>query len=557
MKKSLKVSSYFAVLIIMAVSFAGCGGGGGGKSLDNVLAPTDEVVNGNITPYQNEDPEEIADHPAADVGAFDSDPIAAFSNGDTIATSNAKWLDMSTCMGCHSETYNKFLATGHNLAWAKKEASFIARANATPARKYCVQCHTVTAPFLDLNENHIFEAAEGEFGAFGLSPAAATSSTSLVFGGTLGSNSFTSVLDVDDEFKGIQCENCHGPASLHNGDKGRIVSGYQAYSATTCDYCHDQNMEWKKSGHAVAKEASHGSSSCTPCHNAEGFVEYADHVNANTEIDIMEWLASGLKTVDGGDAEGQGAHNINCAACHDPHSKYNEAQLRLPPEKLCLSCHDSRKKIRGSYTSRSASNNQPHHNLQGRILNGKGIINAEGKMLWDSNGFLCDNSVEASTAAGCTTANYIETIVTPLKPTMGDTTCVDCHMYASGDLMGHTFKPRTEACEVCHTSMDASSVIGVMQADYQRKFNALKTRLDKAAAALDTVQAKAEENAGTDIVTIDDVTAAVTAAKITAFQNAEWNLVYLEFDGSSGVHGKDAANYAFTETDKILKSLGF
>ncbi|MFH1538281.1 MAG: cytochrome c3 family protein [bacterium] len=522
MKKHLKISPYIAVLVVLAiVSLAGCGGG---KSASSVMAPTDESILGNYTPFQNESPDEIADKEAADIGAFDADPVTTFSGGDDIASSGADFEDMATCANCHSDTYNDFLATGHNLAWSKKEAMFGA--------KYCLLCHTVTGPFLDLDGDHVLDIADGEYAPFGLTSLYATATGVFGYPPPVSTGTFTAVTDIDDELKGIQCENCHGPAGLHDGDKSKIVTGYQAYGAKTCDYCHSQNEEWVKSGHAVSKAASHGSDSCTPCHTAEGFVEYVAYTKTSTNDDVMYFIeASGLKTVDGGDAEGQGAHNVNCAACHDPHEKSNEYQLRLPPEELCITCHNGRKKLPGD-------SHAPHHNPQGRVLNGQGPINANGEMLWDTGGkYLCSNN-EESTAAACGTSNYYLTTATTIDPVMGDTTCVDCHMYTlSHQLYGHLFKPRTEACVECHSTMDAANVIGIIQGDFTKKWDALEARYDTAAIV----------HAATPF----------TGSQLTLYTNIRWNLDYLDYDGSKGIHNKDLANTAFEYTDTMLKSLGY
>ncbi|MFH1537523.1 MAG: cytochrome c3 family protein [bacterium] len=535
MKKHLKTSPFIAVFIALAIiSLAGCGGG---KSASSVMAPTDESLLLNYTPFQNESPDEIADKDAADIGAFDADPVTTFSGGDDIASSGADFEDMATCANCHSDTYNDFLATGHNLAWSKKEAMFQAYASSSP---YCLMCHTVTGPFLDIDGDHVLDIADGEYAPFGLTSLYATATGEFGYPPPVSTGTFTSVTDIDDELKGIQCENCHGPAGLHDGDKSKIVTGYQAYGAKTCDYCHSQNEEWVKSGHAVAKKASHGSSSCTPCHNAEGFVEYAEYTKTSTKDDIVYFIDQGFRTVAGGDAEGQGAHNINCAACHDPHEKSNEYQLRLPPEELCITCHKGRKKL-------PSDSRAPHHNLQGRVLNGQGPINTDGEMLWNTGGkYLCSNNEESS-ATACGTSTYYKTVATTIKPVMGDTTCVDCHMYTvSHQVYGHTFKPRSESCLDCHSTMDAANVIGIIQGDFKIKYDALLAR-----AKLVTPTSYGDDATKVSCEDVSD------AAKKTLCQNVVYNLKYLDYDGSKGIHNKDLANAAFEYTDSMLKSLGY
>lgn len=529
-------------------------GGCGGKGIDNVMAPTDNQA-GVVTPFQNEDPEELPVFTPAQMGVGDSTPVATFSGGTSIADSGASFLDMATCasVACHKTTYDSFMETNHNLAWAKKEAMFITYAPTSP---YCVQCHTVTGPYVDLNGNHTFEPALGEIAPFGLSP----SETALTWGGQLGSATFTSVNDVPDEYKGIQCENCHGPASLHSGNKANIVAGYQAFTSQTCRYCHGQYDEWSKSAHSTSAlweegVGEAGSTSCTPCHTGEGFVGYTEYLDTTTTHDVMTFIkgttygSTGYNTIVKGTAEGEAAHNVGCVACHDPHNKTEESQLRLPPTELCMTCHNDRKKVPGD--SRA-----PHHNVQGRVLAGQGIVTDEGKMLWGSSKLICDSrefSATANVTDSCGTKKYIYSQATTIDPTMGETSCYNCHMYAytnrtAGiEWLGHTWKPRTEACQTCHAGMDAANVIGSIQADFLVNYNALLARAELASPS----------SYGEDAATVTCAEFDSDADKKTLCQNAVFNLKYLDYDGSEGVHNKDLADAAFEYTDALLTELGY
>lgn len=529
---------------VLALAVAVLGGCGGGKSLNSVVEPTNNAA-GTVTPWEDETPDDLTTHEDAEIGTPDATRVTAFSGGGDISTSGATFLDMATCgaTACHKGTYDKFVQTPHGTAWESKAVTTVTSYGGkstfqyysdTYGSNYCVQCHTVTAPFLDEDGDHQFDASET--GAFGLSPT----STANTWGGTLGSTTFTSYANVPDEYKGIQCENCHGPGSLHTGNKNFIVSGFQASAAQTCNYCHDQYEEWAKSGHALTNQwgeaDSHVTSkSCAPCHNGEGFIEYAEYAEETLSPDVMVFIKDSTGTIVRGTTEGTGAHNVNCVTCHDPHDKYNDAQLRMAKEELCLTCHNGRKKVPGE-------SNAPHHNIQGRVLNGQGIVNTDGKMLWGSAKLVCDNkefSSSADVTASCGTKSYVYTAATSIEPTMGSTNCVNCHMYsytnrtAGIEWLGHTFNPRPQACESCHSGMDASNVVGQIQADFTTQYNALKARLDAAAAA------------------------GLTTASSTGYKYAKWNLDYLSYDGSNGVHNKDLADKAFEYTDYWLDSVGY
>lgn len=344
----------------------------------------------------------------------------------------------------------------------------------------------------------------------------------------------------------VTCESCHGVSSLHTvggGDKNKIIAGWQALSAATCENCHTEYGEWEKSAHSTSKNAAHGSASCTPCHTGEGFIEFAAWSKTNNNDDIMFFnTESGAKTVTGAETEGNGAHSVNCATCHSPHESGFDSQLRLDKSQLCISCHEGRKKLPGD--SRA-----PHHNLQGRVLMGQGIVNSSSQLLWDRVGFLCSGNEETS-AATCGTANTYTTISTPINPVMGPaTTCVDCHMYSSATAgKGHTFKPNSEKCKTCHTSMSPTGVISNIQSNYTALYNPMKARLDAAVAGL-----------GMQIGATGVVTNAsdFTAAQLKAYYEASWNLNYIDYDGSKGVHNFTMVERAIEYTDTILKSIGY
>jgi predicted CXXCH cytochrome family protein len=345
----------------------------------------------------------------------------------------------------------------------------------------------------------------------------------------------------------VTCESCHGVSSLHTvggGDKNKIIAAWQALSASTCANCHSSYYdEWEKSGHSTAKHAAHGSSGCTPCHTGEGFIEYAGWSKTNNNDDLMYFLGeSGAKTVTGAETEGNGAHNVNCGACHSPHETGYAGQLRLDKSALCISCHEGRKKLPGD--SRA-----PHHNLQGRVLLGQGIVNTSHEMLWDRAGFLCGSNEETSSAA-CGTSNTYTTISTTVNPIMGPaTTCTDCHMYSSATAgKGHTFKPNSEKCKTCHTGMSPAAVISNIQSNYDALYNPMKARLDAAVAGL-----------GMQIGSTGLVTNAAdyTEAQLKAYYEASWNLNYIDYDGSKGVHNFTLVEKAMEYTDAMLTSLGY
>lgn len=109
----------------------------------------------------------------------------------------------------------------------------------------------------------------------------------------------------------IQCENCHGPGSVHTGQF--------SYDQAVCFQCHDNTddedvpNEWRTSYHAQSLTAAGGlvtrNLGCVQCHVSQEIVA----VN-------FEGLPPTIVT---------DPFPINCVACHDPHSAANPSQLRL------------------------------------------------------------------------------------------------------------------------------------------------------------------------------------------------------------------------------------
>ncbi|MEW5945151.1 MAG: multiheme c-type cytochrome [bacterium] len=553
------------IVAVLAFILAGCGG----KGLDSVTAPASGES--SATPFTSESPEEMTAFAAAAIGV-DAANITTFSGGASIASAGATFLDMSTCANCHAANYQSFLLTNHNLAWEKKAVQNrpeygkpYFEAMVSYNKKYCVQCHTVTSPFLDVDGDHNYEPGTCdttdtdlcEAAPFGLTP----STTSGTFGGVLGTATFTVYTEVPDEYKGIQCENCHGPASLHNGDKNLIVDEKQARRATTCSYCHSQYKEWKKSHHAIAistdesvNPASHAveyaqgaNGSCAGCHTGEGFIEAMDAVG----VEPKDFNATGGYTGAGkGTAGYYGNTGITCAVCHDPHSKSKgEHQLRAPKHELCGKCHNSR------YRKYVSSGTTKYDKTPGQ---GRGPHQPQ-KEIWEG-GTGGNGGVQISTASSAISSWGFSTGTTTLKwafvsgeKFMGETNCIDCHMYQESHVYGHTFNPRTEACQSCHTSMNASNVIGNIQARFVTRYDNLRTRLDSYLAANASVSSSyCPEDAGNRCC--NSMSAGEAREKCAV---AEYNLRLLDADHSEGVHNETYANTLFDISEAILKEFGY
>lgn len=560
----------FACVMALGILLYGCG-----KSENAVTGPvSNDLLSGaaNTSEFESKAPEEISDNTDDDLnntgGASggntgDAEYKTAFSDGTDIAASGATFLDMATCAGtsCHKSIYTTYMQTRHGSAWTRKVSTFDTYAAA--GRKYCVNCHTVNGNFYDADHDYKYTAGTDK-AKFGIAP---TDYQSEISATNLPSVLFNTSTGKYKEYGGIQCENCHGPASLHSDSSGNrkdtaaalkilkgktstLSYGGPAGKAVICASCHSQFKEWKKSLHAIAglmkdnNPAEHGfenaigtsgNSSCASCHTGEGFITA---VTASYE---PKDYTSNKK-----DATSYG--NINCVTCHDPHKKTgNEAQLRVSKEELCMKCHNQRYST-GAYLGTASGTGSGtrlmHQPIREMFLGGTAQT---GEAAYNSSGSTFTNG-----------------------PSMGPgTSCVSCHMYSKTDRaagiewLGHTFNPRVEACQECHSGMDAKAMIKMKQTKWKKRFEELNTKMT---SLKDKFEAQIQSDKGDAAYSLypsatyttkrcgkplkDGYTEYSAWAKKCAY--AEFNLWFTEEEHSKGVHNGPYTEKIFDETEKLL-----
>ena len=295
----------------------------------------------------------------------------------------------------------------------------------------------------------------------------------------------------------VQCEDCHGPLGTQSdslslshwsfllGSSFNLSSENNPnYSAQLCGSCHSGHSpyleEWSLSAHAQSTAPSLSfvvtNKACVKCHVAQNFVLYMKNPAAYKDTILVT---------------GSDIQPITCVACHDPHSVKNPGQLRLgisSSKVICDVCH---------YEKMDSVNvNVPPHQQSGLALSG------------DKNfGFRYP---------GHTYINGAHTYAAVER-------CINCHVYMGPNSdgttnEGHTFKPRVEACEVCHSNY--TSVVNVADSAKMFDYDGIQTKTDN---LMNILQAKLNAATSADSATM-------------LFKEANYNLLAVQADGSHGVH---------------------
>lgn len=406
------------------------------------------------------------------------------------------------CGACHEEQAVNYMATGH--------ATFFERAVDGLASSHysenCIDCHVLGGVEPDAVNGNFFNAADAAGWSF---PA------------VLEPGNWDAMPASVQAMANVQCEHCHGAGNLHRGiEEGISVS----LSSGDCGQCHDEepyhnkNIEWNLSRHAVATRypTGEGRGSCVPCHSGIGFIEEMDGI-ADKSTDYEA---------------------VVCAACHDPHSAENPAQVRTMADitlttgftvteggvgKLCVNCHQSRTAgvaAAGTEPSTISTRFGPHHGVQGDLFHGTNLIEY-GKVSGRPSGhaYALENS------------------------------CAGCHMQelASSDPAvqkagGHTFKitwdndtpddasddvDMVSGCVECHGPMDSFDDMKLADYNFDGKVHSVQAEIHE---LLETLAMKLPP-VGEPTVAIDG-----KAVYTVAQKNAFWNYITVEEDASMGMH---------------------
>ena len=387
-----------------------------------------------------------------------------------------QYAGSQNCTECHQETHDNLLLTPHTQAFAtlvnKKQDK----------NPQCLPCHTV---------------------GYGL-PTGFVSTTAT------------------PQLRGVQCENCHGPAGNHaaNPDDPTVRPRIELAS-TVCGGCHTPTYnQWHTSAHSGIVEDFNSPNqidSCGRCHSGS----------------VRESLFEG-EPLPFGDANVP----IVCATCHDPHENTGHPAQLLNPTfstnnyfittsgsllsqynpniNICAQCHNHRG---AAWTSTSRA---PHHSPQYNIL-----LGSIGELDSGSSSF----------------APSTHALRLPDQ-------CVSCHMQKGAPpdqyhnaTHSHTFTVDTyTVCKQCHS--DAAGLIHLTTNSISILIEGLKSSLD--GWATNNAPAALRVKYGTrawEYTTPGDLSPGGSGPNSTEqaliptnIKKARFNLYLVLYDGSFGVH---------------------
>ena len=457
-----------------------------------------------------------------------------------------------TCDPCHrgslAQPFVDWTSTNHAQSVKRKVDEVGGHFN-----KSCFSCHAIGATGLSTHTNNGFDDM-----------ALLEGFPSSILPDTIGKfDTLVKYYPKTMATTSIQCQNCHGPASMHantsTGGDPKLLG--ETFSNAPCDQCHFSSdrhgIGYAWTGSAHANSMAEGSqprymdrSPCAKCHTAQGYV-YSTIGGKDVPVTTGSLLSYANPMP------------VGCTTCHDPHKNnhptdvtagaYNYPQLRVDDiADACTGCHMNR-----------VSSHGLHHSVQGPMLAGAdatpyslSLLNAYNNKTsdgigfwsgWEFPGYTYSNSSHSGIKERCVTCHMAQS-PSNIAAAASNYTIPDTMLNKLG---GHTFNVAYTApgdtiptlnptgCTECH---------GTVTIDF---VELTQTKTKNLLATLETLLPK-RDSVGTMISFFDTVTyqnwknsATYGYAKrplTTGELGAAYNYQFVTNDGSYGVH-----NFKYTE----------
>lgn len=424
------------------------------------------------------------------------------------------------CALCHPANFGQYVKTGHSTMLSRGLDGQLS----PDYRQFCLACHTVGYDDTPSAANDGFDDVQQEVG--------------WQFPTTLQTGNWDALKLTYPKLAqrgNIQCESCHGPGSEHKGVKAGIAV---SLDASACGYCHEKdpylggrkNTQWKNSLHAIGVASASTSTSCNRCHSGWGFI---DRIDKKPQAD---WRL--------------GSPQISCAVCHDPHNADLPKQVRSLQDvtlgdsvtvvnyggkgKVCMQCHISRRDA-VDYSNDPANLNTrfgPHHSNQADMIDGSNAINY---------GIPIGTSGHKFAAPDLCVTCHMQPTVPENEPGYDH---VGEHTWAMKWDGGTPTDPTDDVehvavCQTCHGPIESFDDIKA-KADWDEDGTIEGTRheVEGLVEKLDALLPPRTNNNVID-ANYDWTNAGLTQAEIEqrhAYTKAWYNLLFVEEDGSMGVH---------------------
>ena len=416
------------------------------------------------------------------------------------------YVGIAACTKCHGGGLAETMTpTWSQTAHASLFTNGVNGVEGTGYSASCISCHTVGYDANSTMNDGGFSGMAKQLG--------------WTFPTSLQPGNFAAMPPALQNVANIQCENCHGPGSVHASSGGDTVAISIPTNSSACNQCHDapthhiKSSAWYNSAHAVTTRDPAGNASCVGCHSGSAFIT----------------------RMNGGKITDTSYHAIDCATCHEPHgltNPTNDAHLIRNMASttladgtkvtaggegiLCMQCHQARQNA-STYvdTTVGSAHFGPHEGPQADMLMG-------------TNGY-----------------NYGQQIPSSAHQYVVQNLCVDCHMQTvattdpaflnAGD---HTFKTTyaptgkpaeylVGACQGCHGPEITQFDFALFDYNGDGKIEGVQTEVQHLLDTLSTLLPP--NNSVKTSLTIDSTW---TKPQL----EAAYNWLFVTSDGSHGVH---------------------